>query len=126
MPKVEHDAEVSIPTELEINRRSILMSSGSLLALAATGTIAAEAQAQAPPPAAARTGSKPNIVVIMGDDVGWFNLERLSSGHHVGEDAEPRQARRGRHAVHRLLRRGQLHGGPGKLHHRRDPVPRPA
>ena len=80
MPKVEHDAEVSMPTELEINRRSILMSSGSLLALAATGTIAAEAQAQAPPPAAARTGSKPNFLFIMGDDVGWFNL----SAYHRG------------------------------------------
>ena len=27
------------------------------------------------------------------------------------------------HAVHRLLRRGELHGGPGQLHHRRDSHP---
>jgi arylsulfatase len=82
MPKVEHDTEASMPTELAINRRSILMSSGSLLALAATGAMTAEVQAQAPAPkpATAPSGDKPNILFIMGDDVGWFNL----SAYHRG------------------------------------------
>ena len=44
---------------------------------------------------------------------------RLPPGHHGGPDAEPRPAGRRGHAVHRLLRRGELHGGPGQLHHRR-------
>ncbi len=35
------------------------------------------------PPAIAQ--DKPNIVVIMGDDVGWFEHRRLSPGHHVGK-----------------------------------------
>ena len=44
---------------------------------------------------------------------------RLPPGHDVGPNAEPRPARRRGHAVHRLLRRGELHGGPRQLHHRR-------
>ena len=44
---------------------------------------------------------------------------RLPSRPDGRPDAEPRQAGQGRHAVHRLLRRGELHGGPGELHHRR-------
>ena len=48
---------------------------------------------------------------------------RLPPRHHVRQDAEPRQAGRRGHAVHRLLRRGELHGGSGQLHHRRDSPP---
>ena len=44
---------------------------------------------------------------------------RLPPRHDGRPDAEPRQARRRGHAVHRLLRRGELHGGPRQLHHRR-------
>ena len=44
---------------------------------------------------------------------------RLPPRHDGRPDAEPRQDRRRRHAVHRLLRRGELHGGPRQLHHRR-------
>ena len=40
---------------------------------------------------------------------------RLSPRHDGRADAEHRQARRRRHAVHRLLRRGELHGGPGAI-----------
>ncbi len=62
---------------------------------------------------------KPNILVIMGDDIGMWNIGAYSRGMMAGTDAEPRQARQGRHAVHRLLRRGKLHGGSRQLHHRR-------
>ena len=48
---------------------------------------------------------------------------RVSPGDHGRADAEPRPARVRGHAVHRLLRRGELHGGAGQLHHRRDPDP---
>ena len=44
---------------------------------------------------------------------------RLSPRHDGGTHAEPRQDRRRGHAVHRLLRRGKLHGGARQLHHRR-------
>ena len=43
---------------------------------------------------------------------------RLPSRHDGGPHAEPRQDRRRGHAVHRLLRRSELHGGPRQLHHR--------
>ena len=36
---------------------------------------------------------QPNILVIMGDDVGWFNIGAYHPRHHVRQDAEPRQAR---------------------------------
>ena len=54
---------------------------------------------------------------------GLVQHRRLSPRHHVRQDAQPRQAGQRRHDVHRLLRRGQLHGGPGELHHRRNPPP---
>ena len=44
---------------------------------------------------------------------------RLPPRHDGGPHAEPRQDRRRGHAVHRLLRRGELHGGTRQLHHRR-------
>ena len=68
---------------------------------------------------AAFAADKPNIVVIMGDDIGIWNIGAYHRGHDGGPDAEPRQARQRGHAVHRLLRRGELHGRSGGLHHRR-------
>ena len=44
---------------------------------------------------------------------------RLPPRHDGGPNAEPRPACRRGHAVHRLLRRGELHGGTRQLHHRR-------
>ena len=38
------------------------------------------AQAQAGRPQAATTGKKPNIIFIMGDDVGWFNIGAYHQG----------------------------------------------
>ena len=65
------------------------------------------------------SAQKPNIVVIMGDDIGWFNIGAYHQGMMAGQDAEPRQARRRGHALHRLLRRGELHGRSRRFHHRR-------
>ena len=66
---------------------------------------------------------KPNIIFIMGDDIGWSNIGVYNQGIIGGPHAESRQARQGRHAVHRLLRRGELHRGTGELHHRRTADP---
>ena len=55
------------PTSL--NRRGMLLGSTAVLA-AATG-LATRAQAQPAQGQAASSGRKPNILVIMGDDVGW-------------------------------------------------------
>ena len=92
--------------------KALLTSATALLAVGLIATPPAIAQT----PATART---PNIVVIMGDDIGWFNV-----GYHQGimsADAKPRQVCERGHALHRLCR-GQLHGGLRQLHHRRLPI----
>ena len=70
-------------------------------------------------PVCGQAADKPNIVFIMGDDIGMWNIGAYHRGMMAGQDAEPRQAGQGRHVVHRLLRRGELHGGSRELHHRR-------
>ncbi|WP_221938756.1 arylsulfatase [Mycobacterium sp. KBS0706] len=67
-----------------VSRRELLLS-GTALAAAAGVTMpfaAAEAQ-NAPTPAA--PGAKPNIVVIMGDDIGWFNIGAYHRGMMSGK-----------------------------------------
>src|SRR5262245_12543289 len=82
MLKGEHDAKETAPKQPTLDRRDMLLASSSLLALAATGAVTAEAQTPQPKAAAAAppSGGKPNILFIMGDDVGWFNL----SAYHRG------------------------------------------
>ena len=66
----------------------------------------------------AQDQAKPNILVIMGDDVGWFNIGAYHRGIMSGKTPNlDKLACRG-HDVHRLLRRSELHGGTGELHHR--------
>ena len=64
-----------------MKRRDLLLSGSSLLAasaLSATGLVTT-AQAQQPQPAPA-PGQRPNIVFIMGDDIGWFNIGAYHHG----------------------------------------------
>ena len=66
-----------------IKRRDLLLSGGSLMAasaLSATG-LATTAQAQQTPPA---SGQRPNILYIMGDDIGWFNVGAYHRGIMAG------------------------------------------
>ena len=69
---------------------------------------------------------KPNILVIMGDDVGWFNIGAYHRGIMSGKTPNLDKLAAAGHDVHRLLRRGELHGGPGQLHHRRNSRSAPA
>src|SRR6185437_4845831 len=65
-----------------IDRRNLLLGTSALVA-AATLTSEAQAQAQkAATPAAvpATGGRKPNILFIMGDDIGWFNVSAYNLG----------------------------------------------
>jgi arylsulfatase A-like enzyme len=68
------------PTDVELDRRNILLSSASLIALTATGSTAAQAQAPEPTPAPAGAAGKPNILVIWGDDIGIANISAYSHG----------------------------------------------
>src|SRR5437868_8319416 len=61
------------------DRRNILLGSTALAAACAfgAGTPTQLAQAQAP---TASSGGKPNILFIMGDDIGWFNVSAYNMG----------------------------------------------
>ncbi len=61
--------------QLTVNRREVFKGGGSLLAMAALASAAAkDAQAQN------SAGTKPNILVIFGDDVGYWNVSAYNRG----------------------------------------------
>src|SRR4051794_38646935 len=72
-----------LQADLTLDRRSLLLSSASLLALTAAGAPTAEAQ-QPKPAAAPPSGDQPNIVVIMGDDIGIWNIGAYHRGMMSG------------------------------------------
>jgi arylsulfatase A-like enzyme len=63
-----------------LRRRDILLSGSSVLAASALGASGFGSLAQAQQQPAAASGQPPNIVFIMGDDIGWFNI----SAYHQG------------------------------------------
>jgi arylsulfatase len=66
------------------SRRNVLLAGTAMAAAALSAPpIVEQAQAQQPAPAPA-AGSKPNIVVIMGDDIGWFNIGAYHQGIMAG------------------------------------------
>ncbi len=68
-----------------INRRNVLLGTTTLAAaLSAPGAVQT-AQAQQQQQQAAPSGGRPNILVIMGDDVGWFNIGAYHRGIMSGK-----------------------------------------
>jgi arylsulfatase A-like enzyme len=65
-----------------LNRRNILLGTTTLAAATALGS-AAIGMAQAQQPSA--SGRPPNILVIMGDDIGWFNIGAYHQGIMSGK-----------------------------------------
>lgn len=67
-----------------IDRRHLLLGTSTLVAAAAlTSEALAQAQGPAPGPmsgAPQAGGRKPNILFIMGDDIGWFNVSAYNMG----------------------------------------------
>jgi hypothetical protein len=57
--------------------------------------------------AQAKNDKQPNILLIMGDDIGWENL----GAYHQGLLLDSRQTGVGRHAIHGLLRGSELQAG---------------
>jgi arylsulfatase A-like enzyme len=75
---VEDKQTNQIGTTLAINRRNLLLGSSAFVTAA---TLVSEAIAQAPAaPQPATAGRKPNILFIMGDDIGWFNVSAYNHG----------------------------------------------
>src|SRR5262245_5292399 len=66
-----------------LNRRDMLIAGTTLASASALGAVASTqmAQAQAPPTA---SGRRPNILFIMGDDVGRFNISAYQQGMMSG------------------------------------------
>src|SRR5437016_4454183 len=69
-----------------LKRRDLLLSGSSLVAASAISAIGltSSAQAQQPTPSPAAAGQRPNIVVIMGDDIGMWNIGAYHRGLMAG------------------------------------------
>ena len=77
MGTVANDAQ----TQSSLDRRNLLTSGASLLALSTALSTRAEAQEQPGTPAPSSSpGGKPNILVLWGDDIGIANLSTYSGG----------------------------------------------
>jgi len=67
-----------------LKRRDLLLSGSSLVAASTLSAVGLTTPAQAQQPAPAPTGQRPNIVVIMGDDVGMWNIGAYHRGMMAG------------------------------------------
>jgi arylsulfatase A-like enzyme len=67
----------------DLSRRNILLASTTLAAASALASAASISIAQAQQ--AAPSGKQPNILVIMGDDIGWFNIGAYHQGIMSGK-----------------------------------------
>jgi hypothetical protein len=84
----ERNAQADTQSEFEPDRRRVLLSTASLLALSAVSRAAAQTPPSPPgekmgpaaPPTLATPSTKPNILVIFGDDVGIANISAYSNG----------------------------------------------
>ncbi len=80
----EGNAEQSNLSKRALNRRNVLLGSTTLAAASALGTAAGVQKAVAQAQQASSSG-RPNILVIMGDDVGWFNIGAYHRGMMSGK-----------------------------------------
>src|SRR5215467_6679519 len=64
----------------KFNRRSMLLAGTTLAAASALGTAASLQRAVAQE----NSGKRPNIIFIMGDDIGWFNIGAYHRGMMAG------------------------------------------
>ena len=72
------------PARKELGRRDMLLR-GTALAATAVAASAASSQLTAAVAQTAASGRKPNILFIMGDDVGWFNIGAYHQGIMSGK-----------------------------------------
>ena len=61
---------------------------------------------------------KPNILIIWGDDIGWFNVSAYNLGIMGYRTPNIDRIAKEGCTLHRLVRPAKLHGGPRGLHHR--------
>src|ERR1700722_9315901 len=70
----------STKSDRSLNRRNILLAGTTLAAASALGSATSVERAVAQTP----LGQRPNIVFIMGDDIGWFNIGAYHRGIMAG------------------------------------------
>jgi len=78
--------DATLPADKGVDRRDVLLGGGLLAAATALPglTSLAQAQQQVPTPIL-RPGQRPNILFIMGDDIGWFNVGAYHRGMMSGK-----------------------------------------
>jgi arylsulfatase A-like enzyme len=85
---LDHDKDPKTTNQEQehgLDRRSMLLSGVSLFALSMVGSDKADAQTQpAPAPKPSGSSAQPNILFIMGDDIGWFNIGAYHRGIMAG------------------------------------------
>ncbi len=70
----------TLEKSLTVDRRNVLLSSASVLALSAIGLTTAMAQAPKPPTTPQPRERKPNILILWGDDIGYWNVSAYNQG----------------------------------------------
>jgi arylsulfatase A-like enzyme len=82
-----NDTSSSDKSSAGLKRRDLLLSGSSLVAASAFSAVGltSPAHAQQPATAPATAGQRPNIVVVMGDDIGWFNIGAYHQGIMSGK-----------------------------------------
>ena len=68
-------------TARDMSRRNVLLATTSIAAVSALGAAASVEKALAQQ---ASSGQRPNIIFIMGDDIGWFNIGAYHQGIMAG------------------------------------------
>ena len=109
------------PRQTGVNRRNLLLGSSSLMAASTLiGTARAQQTPEQPSGQAQRPAGQrpPNILMIMGDDIGWFNPSIYHRGMMGYRTPNIDRIAQGRRAVHRLVRPAELHRRPRGIHHR--------
>src|SRR5438128_4923980 len=76
--------EVAPQSGSGMKRRDLLLSGSSLVAASALTAVGLTSSAQAQQPAPTPPGQRPNIVVIMGDDIGIWNIGAYHRGMMAG------------------------------------------
>ena len=64
---------------------------------------------------------KPNILIIWGDDIGWFNISAYNHGIMGYRTPNIDRIAKEGCTLHRLVRPAKLHGGSRRVHHRSVP-----
>ena len=68
-------------------------------------------------------GRKPNILILWGDDIGWWNISHNSRGQMGYRTPNIDRVANEGAVLHRLLRAAKLHGRPRRIYYRAKPHP---